>query len=155
MHAAPSSPLTNPERGDASGTSTEFVSDVPPIHPGRSCLVLEVFSGSCRLSKACKNVGFRVAAVDKDVNRSENFPIYQCDITNSNERELLFQYVEAEDADLLHCHFAPICGTASRAREKAPGHRLRDQMNILTGFRKTSTNSVWKLPMQVMLPWWI
>ena len=79
------------------------------------------FSGSCRLSKTCKSVGFRVAAVDKDVNRSENFPIYQCDITNSNERELLFQYVEAEDADLLHCHFAPSCGTASRAREKAPG----------------------------------
>ena len=82
---------------------------------------MEIFAGSCRLSKACKQVGFRVTAVDKVEDRAENFPIYQCDVTNSAERTLLLQYVEAEKEELLHIHFAPSCGTASRTREKAPG----------------------------------
>ena len=40
---------------------------------GKSCLVVEIFAGSCRLSKACKDVGFRATAVDKIKSRSENF----------------------------------------------------------------------------------
>ena len=101
--------------------SPELVSDALPRNSKRSCLVLEVFSGSCRLSKACRNAGFRVTAVDKDETRAENFAIYKCDLTNAEDLALLFQYVEAEKEELLHVHFAPSCGTASRAREKAPG----------------------------------
>ena len=103
------------------GSRTEF--DSPVIHTNgkRSCLVIEIFSGSCRLSKACRRVGFRTAAVDKAPDRAENFSIYQCDLTNAAEYALLAQYIEAEKDKLLHVHFAPSCGTASRAREKAPG----------------------------------
>ena len=101
-------------------SSTEFVSEDNSISSKQSCLILEIFAGSCRLSKACKQVGFRVTAVDK-VDRAENFPIYQGDVTNSAERTLLLQYIEAEKEELLHIHVAPSCGTASRAREKAPG----------------------------------
>jgi hypothetical protein len=61
-----------------------------------------------------------VTAVDKDETRAENFPIYQCDVTNSEDFALLMQYVEAEKEELLHVHFAPSCGTASRAQP--PGH---------------------------------
>ena len=68
----------------------------------RSCLVLEIFSGSCRLSKACRKVGFRVTAIDKETTRAENFPVYQCDLTNSAEVALLHQYIEAEQDELLH-----------------------------------------------------
>ena len=101
--------------------STEFVSEPSLQSSKRSCLVIEIFSGSCRLSKACRSVGFRTTAIDKEPARSENFPIYQCDLTNPSEFALLKQYVEAEKDELLHAHFAPSCGTASRAREKAPG----------------------------------
>lgn len=59
--------------------------------------------------------------MDKDETRAENFPIYDCDVTNAEDLALLLQYIEAEREELLHVHFAPSCGTASRAREKAPG----------------------------------
>ena len=104
------------------GPSTEFVSEGPTMpNSKRSCLILEIFSGSCRLSRACRDAGFRVTAVDKDETRAENFAIYKCDVTNSEDLALLLQYIEAEKEELLHLHFAPSCGTASRAREKAPG----------------------------------
>ena len=93
-----------------------------PVQPfaqtPKYCLVVEIFAGSCRLSKACKNLGFQVAAIDKDKNRSENFTTYQCDVGNSDELKLLKEYLDSEQLALLHVHFAPSCGTASRAREK-------------------------------------
>ena len=85
---------------------------------GSQCSVVEVFSGSCRLSKACRKVGFRATAVDKSSERSENFSIYRCDLTNPAEVALLKEYLLAEQDALLHVHFAPACGTASRARER-------------------------------------
>ena len=104
------------------GPSAEFVSEGPCLkNSKRSSLILEIFSGSCRLSRACRDAGFRVTAVDKDETRAENFAIYKCDVTNSEDFALLLQYIEAEKEELLHVHFAPSCGTASRAREKAPG----------------------------------
>ena len=94
----------------------------------KSCLVVEIFSGTCRLSKACKDVGFRVAAVDKDKNRSENFNIYRCDVGDPKQLKLLKEFLQAESDELLHVHFAPSCGTASRAREKPiPGLPLHKQ----------------------------
>ena len=44
----------------------------------------------------------RTAAVDKDPARAENFPIYQCDLTNASEFALFLQYIEAEQDELLH-----------------------------------------------------
>ena len=85
---------------------------------GLQYLVVEVFSGSCRLSKACRKAGFRTTAVDKSSERSENFTIYKCDLTNPAELALLKEYVTAEQDALLHVHFAPSCGTSSRARER-------------------------------------
>ena len=85
---------------------------------GKSCLVVEVFAGSCRLSKACKDVGFRATAVDKLTSRSENFTVYQCDLGDPLQLKLLKEYLVAEADSLVHAHFARSCGTASRAREK-------------------------------------
>ena len=85
---------------------------------GKSCLMVEIFAGSCRLSKACKDVGFRATAVDKIKSRSENFTVYQCDLGDPLQLKLLKEYLAAEAESLVHAHFAPSCGTASRAREK-------------------------------------
>lgn len=82
------------------------------------CLFLEIFAGSCRLSKACKEAGLRCTAVDKDPKRSEQFPVYICDLGDAEQFDLLKSYIEAEKESILHVHFAPGCGTASRAREK-------------------------------------
>ena len=85
---------------------------------GSRNLIVEVFSGSCRLSKACRKVGFRTTAIDKSSERSENFTIYKCDLTDITELKLLKEYFIAEQDALLHVHFAPACGTSSRARER-------------------------------------
>eukprot|EP00435_Cladocopium_sp_Y103_P072300 s179_g39.t2 len=69
------------------------------------------------LSKACKDVGLRATAVEKDKNRSENFAIFPCDLTNAEDFLQLQNYIEAESEALVHAHFAPSCGTCSRARE--------------------------------------
>ena len=88
------------------------------------CLFVEVFSGSCRLSKACHSLDFRCTAIDKDPGRSENFPVYICDITNEEQFLNLRTYLEKERSAILHAHFAPSCGTASRARERPiPGFK--------------------------------
>ena len=87
-----------------------------------SGLILEIFAGSCRFSKACKNLGFRVLAVDKNPKRAENFPVASFDLTRPHDFSTVCKFAEAESEDLLLAHFAPSCGTASKARErKVPG----------------------------------
>ena len=85
-------------------------------------LVLEIFSGSCRLSKACRGVGLQALSVDKDVSRAENAVVAKYDLCNENHFSILESLVRAERHRLLHAHFAPSCGTASKARERlVPG----------------------------------
>eukprot|EP00435_Cladocopium_sp_Y103_P019375 s340_g4.t1 len=85
-------------------------------------LVLEVFAGTCRFSKACRDAGLRSLAIDKDPKRSENFPVANFDLTKPHDYETVCKLVEAEQSHLVAAHFAPSCGTASRAREKrVPG----------------------------------
>ena len=87
-----------------------------------SGLILEIFAGSCRVSKACKNLGFRVLAVDKNPRRAENFPVASFDLTRLHDFDAVCKFAEAESDNLLLAHFAPSCGTASKARErKVPG----------------------------------
>ena len=93
----------------------------------KASLVLEIFAGTCRLSKACRDVGLRATAVDKDRNRSEQFKILECDLTDSSELHRLEQYIASEGDDMLHAHFAPSCGTCSRAREIPIPHVPWDQ----------------------------
>ena len=87
-----------------------------------SALVLEIFAGSCRLSRTCRDIGFRATAVEKDKQRAENFSIFACDVTKQEDAKQLMDYTEAESDSLVHAHFAPSCGTCSRAREiRVPG----------------------------------
>ena len=116
--------VSNQDRMSGAFCADEFAHST---HAGKSCLVVEIFAGSCRLSKACKDVGFRATAVDKIKSRSENFTVYQCDLGDPLQLKLLKEYLAAEVDSLVHAHFAPSCGTASRAREKripnVPLHR--------------------------------
>ena len=80
------------------------------------CIVLEVFAGSARLSKACRAQGLEAVAVDQTSSRSEQFPIFQIDVTTTDGVRKLEAFIEVETEAILHAHFAPSCGTASRAR---------------------------------------
>ena len=85
-------------------------------------LILEIFAGSCRLSKACRGIGLQALAVDKVVNRAENAVVAKYDLCNKNHFSILENLVKAERHRLVHAHFAPSRGTASKARERlVPG----------------------------------
>ena len=85
-------------------------------------LVLEIFSGTCRLSKACRGLGLQALSVDKDVTRSENAVVAKYDLCDPGQFGTLVKLVRMEHHRLVHAHFAPSCGTASRARERpVPG----------------------------------
>ena len=81
-------------------------------------MVLEVFAGSCRFSKACKELGLRVLAIDKDPKRAENFPVAAFDLTKPNDFQTVCKFAETERDNICWAHFAPSCGTASKARER-------------------------------------
>ena len=93
-------------------------------------LVVEIFAGSARLTKACKGLGLRAVAVDKTLDRSENVHIFQCDLTQPSEFESLISFLEAEKANLGWVHLAPACGTASKARERQQPGLERKGFNL-------------------------
>ena len=80
--------------------------------------MVEIFAGSARLARACRHVGCRSVAVDKTTDRSHGTKIFVCDVTKPEELDMLKQFLEAEKDNLGWVHFAPACGTASKAREK-------------------------------------
>ncbi len=49
-------------------------------------VVVEVFAGSARLTKACKGLGMRAVAVDKTSGRSEGPHIFHCDVTEPKKK---------------------------------------------------------------------
>ena len=47
-------------------------------------LVLEIFAGSCRLSKACRGISLQALSVDKDLSRAENAVVAKYDLCDEN-----------------------------------------------------------------------
>ena len=70
-------------------------------------LVLETFSGTSRLTKACRKAGLRAYAVDKDRKRAENITVLEFDITNAQQLQQLQDIIVAEGCSCFHAHFAP------------------------------------------------
>ena len=81
-------------------------------------LFIEVFAGSARLSKAAKEVGFQVLPIDKSTARSSQIFIAQYDLANPDAIQALLDLIRTEAYRIVGIHFAPACGTASKAREK-------------------------------------
>ena len=79
-------------------------------------LVVEIFSGSCRLSKACRKFGLRALPIDKDPRRAENCAVANYDLSDPQQYATLVEVLTAEKDAIVHAHCAPSCGTASRAR---------------------------------------
>ena len=50
-----------------------------------SILMVELYAGSARLSKACQQIGVRSIAVDKTTQRAQGTRIFVCDVTGAAE----------------------------------------------------------------------
>ena len=81
-------------------------------------LILEVFAGTARLSKTARDAGLQVIPIDKTSDRASQIQIALYDLTEPVELQSLTELLRSEAHRILAVHFAPACGTASRAREK-------------------------------------
>ena len=77
--------------------------------------MIEVFAGGAVLTAVAKQFGLGGMAVDKIRKQNARSTIYQLDLMQGQDRELLEEWLSSPL--LLWAHFAPVCGTASRARE--------------------------------------
>ena len=77
--------------------------------------MVEVFAGGAVLTSVAKQYGLGGIAVDKVRKQNARSTIYQLDLMQQADRQLLEQWLASPL--LLWAHFAPVCGTASRARE--------------------------------------
>ena len=76
---------------------------------------MEVFSGTSRLTAAIKQLGLRDSfGIDHAISNRLVAPVVQLDLTQSENFEFL-QDIICEPG-CIYVHFAPPCGTASRAR---------------------------------------
>ena len=94
-----------PQRGrDFSGMNLEGI------------MVIEIFAGTARLTRAVRDIGLSGLAVDKDNTRTQNVHIANYDLNDPPQSKALCELVQKHHAQILWVHFAPACGTASRAR---------------------------------------
>ena len=77
--------------------------------------MVEVFAGGAVLTSVAKQFGLGGMAVDKVRKQNARSTIFQLDLMQSSDRELLEEWLSSPL--LLWAHFAPVCGTASKARE--------------------------------------
>ena len=81
-------------------------------------IVLEVFSGSGRLSMEVRKLGLRAVAFDKTNARTKG-PTTLLNLTKESDIAFLEQYIRAERHHIVFIHLSPPCGTCSAARERA------------------------------------
>ena len=81
----------------------------------KDLLVVEIFAGTARLSRAFTKKDFRVSSVDHTTKRSTGL-ITILDLTKDEDLTFLMNFLKAELNVLVYIHLAPPCGTASAAR---------------------------------------
>ena len=81
-----------------------------------SIMVIEIFAGTARLTRAVRDIGLSGLAVDTDSNRAQNVHIANYDLNDPAQFQALCELVQKHHDQILWVHFAPACGTASRAR---------------------------------------
>ena len=79
-------------------------------------IFLEVFAGSGNLSESVRSLGLTVHAIDSVTKRQTGVSIHVLDLTKSSDVDILVDM--ALRANIASAHFAPPCGTSSKARER-------------------------------------
>ena len=91
--------------------------DVATIQCISDCLTLEICAGSAGLSSALRARGFQTLPVDHNCNRHEQqVACTQIDLTADYAESLIMDIINC--GQLVYCHIAPPCGTATKARER-------------------------------------
>ena len=62
----------------------------------RMLVWLWIFSGSCRLSKACRKLGLRALPIDKDPKRAESCAVANYDLSDPQQYSTLVEVLHAE-----------------------------------------------------------
>ena len=89
-------------------------------------LVLEIFGGSARLTRAFVEAGAEAFSVDWIRNSSKpSGPTVLLDLTTDAGKQIIMKLIK--ERRVISIHFAPPCGTASRAREKPISAALKAQ----------------------------
>ena len=78
-------------------------------------ICFEVFCGRGRISVACRDLGMSVIPVDHKP-KCPDLQVVLLDLCKADDLQIFLEVVTT--ANVLSAHFAPVCGTASRAREK-------------------------------------
>ena len=79
-------------------------------------LVLEVFAGTARLTRSVRDACMGAMAIDKDKSRAQSVHVAQYDLNEQDQLDALCDFIQRHKDRILWAHFAPSCGTASRAR---------------------------------------
>ena len=79
--------------------------------------MVEIFAGSARLASVVRDAGLQGIAVDYDKSRSNGPHIALFDLDDPPHFSALKTFLRKEKHRIVWAHFAPSCGTASRARE--------------------------------------
>ena len=79
-------------------------------------LFIEIFAGTAVLSLAAKEAGFMTLSVHRTTERSPKVAMTVLDLTVESDLQVLVQTMLS--GNIAAAHFAPPCGTASKAREK-------------------------------------
>ena len=77
---------------------------------------LEIFAGSGNLSKAAREVGYRIHPVDSTTKRQTAVAMHVLDLTKDSDAYVLLDLVC--NANIASGHLAPPCGIAYRSRER-------------------------------------
>jgi len=104
---------------DSASTSSSTCFEEAEVSVPERLATIEVFGGSARLTKALCEVGFDSVAID--YRKSKDRPVGKtiwCDLTVKAGVKEFRELVDRLGSRLVYVHFAPPCGTASRAREK-------------------------------------
>ena len=76
---------------------------------------IEIFCGAGRLTASMRALGLNDSfGVDSKLPQSLKCAVLQLDLTKPDHFQLVHEYVQ--NPACCYCHFAPPCGTASRAR---------------------------------------
>ena len=104
---------------DVSKVSTHepFQSEKFRGKPLGDLLIIEVSANTDRLSISAREAGFRRLSVDKSSERCKGAHIATFDLSQDSDVARLVEIIAVEK-NKAWLHFAPACGTASRAREK-------------------------------------
>lgn len=80
-------------------------------------LVIEIFSGTGKLTAAVRKIGVRGLAIDKTKKRALGATTL-LDLTLQDDLAFLLEYIDSEKDSIELIHLAPPCGTSSASRNK-------------------------------------